>query len=375
MSLMLNFIDKYNFEELEPQKYWSPPASWDINKKKNTTQLRVFSGEWFGSEKKDGYFCKIIKDEDGNLNLFSRSKGVNGKYPEKHEWVPHLLSFFNSLPNGCCLLGELYLPSKPGSSNVTTLLGCLKEKCIQRQENDEKLHLYIFDILAWENKSLLKTKYIERIKLIDKLYKNYSINYVEYAKFYTGKELWAQLQSILAEGGEGMVIIRDESIYQPGKRPSKDCQKIKKELQETLDVVILDKNLPTRMYSGKEIESWKLWENVRTGEKMNGEFYKDYQNGAPIEPVTKTYFNNWAGSLVIGLYDPEKDKLITIGNISGLADEVLENWKEYKGKILEVGGMELLRDKKGNFTGIRHPKAIRFRDDKTIKDCEIGQLK
>ena len=133
-------IDNYNFKEMSPQKYWQPPKSWTDEKKKETTRSRIFSGDWYGSEKKDGYFCKLIKEEDGTILLQSRTRGVNGEFPEKQEWVPHLNPFFDWLPNGTCLLGELYLPSSPGSSNITKILGCLKDKAIARQEK-EKLQL------------------------------------------------------------------------------------------------------------------------------------------------------------------------------------------------------------------------------------------
>jgi hypothetical protein len=127
-------------------------------------------------------------------------------------------------------------------------------------------------------------------------------------------------------------------------------------------------NPPTRLYNGKEIETWKFWENVRTGEKLNGEFYKDYQNGAPIEPVTKTYFNGWAGSLVIGA--KKGDKLVPIGSLSGLTDEVLQNWQNYKGKIAEITCMEVLQETKG----LRHPKFLKWREDLTINDTDYYRI-
>lgn len=365
---MLGFVSGYDFGEMEPMRYWAPPSSWTDEKKKTTTQNRIFSGEWCAAEKKDGYFAKFVKDEDGNVLLYSRSRGVNGKFPEKHEWVPHLQNFFDEIPNGTCLLGELYLPSKPGSSNITSLLGCLKEKCVTRQEKSEKLHFYIFDVLAWAGNSYLKKNAKERFGELDTLANTYSNSYVEWAKYFYGKELWDKLQLILSSGGEGMVIIRDGSLYQPGKRPSKDCQKVKKELHETIDCFFTGHaSAPTKEYTGKEIETWQYWLNEKTGEKIQGELYKNFFEGSSVIPITKPYFYNWAGSLEIGVV--KGNKIVPIGFLSGLTDEIKANWKNYKGKCIEVGAMELLES-----GGLRHPKFIQFRNDLSIKDCTYEKI-
>ena len=381
---------------MNPMRYWAPPASWSFEKKKETTQARIFSGDWYAAEKKDGYFAKFVKDEDGNIGLYSRSRNVNGEYPEKHEWVPHLQPFFDWLPNGTCLLGELYLPSKPGSSNITSLLGCLKENCIARQSQGEKLHFYIFDVLAFDGNSLLDKTMVQRIAELDELFNSYadevnpgdgpSLGYIEFATYYNGKELWEQLQKILASGGEGMVIIRGGAKYQPDKRPSKDCQKVKKELQENIDCFFTGRGTtPTRLYSGKEIETWKYWQNIRTGAMVEGEMYDEYAHGATIEPVTKPYFYGWAGSLEIGVLVPHEvgknDGLLCpeypgyriqpIGYLSGLTDEIKADAVGQRLKCIEVTAMELMKDT----MALRHGKLNRFRPDLSPLDCTLEKLK
>lgn len=361
---MKNFIDGIDFHELTPQKYWTPPASWAPDRKKDEVYNAIFSEDYVGSRKMDGAFYKFIKDEDGNMELIGRSKSVSGDYLDKIEWVPHIQNFFNVLPNGTCFLGEIYFPENEGSNHVTTIMGCLKEKGIARQEKN-KLHYYIFDVLAWEGKSLYKEPIENRVEILKKIRKFYNYPFVDFAVYYDGEELWDQLQTILAEGGEGVVITKKGTCYQPGKRPARQTFKVKKELQETIDVVIIGANKPTRVYTGKEIENWKLWENIRTGEKIEGALYKDYSDGMPIEPVTKTYWNGWAGSLNIGI---KKDtKVVPIGSLSGLTEEVLSNWKDYIGKVAEITGMQIMdTDNKG----IRHPKFIRWRPDLSVDDTD-----
>ena len=367
---MKYFIDGVNFWELQCQKYYAPPATWDSNKIKNIINSRIFSNEWMGSEKIDGALYVFIKDEDGNMFLRGRSKSVKGDYINKIEWVPHLMGLFNKLPNGTCLLGELYLPSKAEAKATTAIMNCHSNKAIMRQEK-EPLNYYIFDVLADEGKSLLNWKAEDRFNLLNSYWRAYGEEYWKWAQYFFGKELWEHLQKILAKGGEGVVITKTDSYYQPGKRPSKQCFKIKKELEETIDCVIIGANPPTKTYSGKEIEVWTYWYDELSGEKKKGKFFKDYENGEAIIPVTKNWFYGWAGSLKLGLYS--KDQLIHVGNLSGISDEIKANWKDYVGKVAEVSVMEIMDNDDGG-RGLRHPKLKGTRTDKNPKDCTYDQL-
>lgn len=371
---MKNMIDGIDMHSLEPQRYWTPSASWSEERKKQEVHNAIFSGDYVGARKMDGAFYKFIKDEDGNMELLGRSKSVSGDYLNKIDWVPHLQSFFDKLPNGTCLLGEIYFPNNEGSNHVTTIMGCLKEKAIVRQEAGERLHYYIFDVLAWNGVSMVKCSIEERIDYIEVGRLGYQNEFVEWASYYEGAQLWNSLQIILSMGGEGIVITKKGTCYQPGKRVARQTFKVKKELQETLDVVIMGANPPTRLYTGKDIMSWKLWEDIRTGEKLEGVLYRRYSDGDPIEPVTKTYWNGWAGSFIIGLYDSNDKKYIPIGSLSGLTDEMLQNWKNYKGKVAEITGMQLMRDNNNKFTGIRHPRLKQIRTDKIAKECGLEQI-
>ena len=382
---MYGYIDGYDFGEMEAMKYWAPPSTWSDEKKRDNARAKIFSGEYFGSEKKDGYFAKLIKDEDGNIILYSRSRGVNGKFADKHEWVPHLQPFFDALPIGTCLLGELYFPSKPGSRNVTTIMGCLKEKAIERQEKGEKLHFYVFDCLAWDGESCVKTKFSARTEKIVLLSQGAPQNeYVSFAEYKTGAELWSMLQEILARGDEGVVITHQDGIYEPGKRPSKTTLKIKKELKQTIDCFFTGRgSAPTREYTGKEIEAWQYWENLLTGEKVQGELYKDYRAGASIEPVTKGYFHKWYGSLEIGVFRHktgskckingvvyEDTEVFPIGWLSGVTDEMKADPSKIAFKPIEVTAMEMDM----YAMTLRHGKLVGFRPDLTLADCTLDKI-
>ncbi len=379
---MLGFIDGYDFGEMEAMKYYAPPSTWSDEKKRDNARAKIFSGDWYGAEKKDGYFAKLIKDEDGNIILYSRSRGVNGKFADKHEWVPHLQPFFDAIPNGTCFLGEIYFPSAPGSRNITTIMGCLKEKAIARQEKGEKLHFYIFDCLAYAGKSWMSYPARKRFAFVDSY--DVAAEYVSHAHYVAGAELWTMLQEILARDDEGVVITNGDGLYEPGKRPSKTTLKIKKELKQTIDCFFTGiGSAPTKIYTGKEIETWKYWENQMTGQKINAEMYKEYAAGCPIIPITKGYYNGWAGSLEIAVFKHkpgskckigdvvyEDMEVFPIGWLSGLPDEMKADPKKYAFKPIEVNAMEW--DAWNN--SLRHGKMVGWRKDLALTDCTLEKI-
>ena len=96
--------------------------------------------------------------------------------------------------------------------------------------------------------------------------------------------------------------------------------------------------------------------------------FKEYQCGAMILPVTKNFYYKWAGSLKLGLV---KNGVVEhFGDLSGLTQEVLSNWRDYIGKVCEVGGMEI--DPESGH--IRHPKFLGWRADKTPAECLWSQV-
>ena len=369
MSMMIDGID---FQNLESEKYWSFPKSFKGDPKEETRNM-IFSGNYIGARKMDGAYYRFIKDMDGNMRLQGRSKSVSGEYLDKLDHVPHLMPYFERLPNGTCLLGEIYFPKNEGSSNVTTIMGCLTPKAIERQEKGEKLHYYIFDVWAYGGESYMNTKMEGRVARIDEMYNEWAddanherhsaIGYIEFAYYYEGNDLWKNLQNILAEGGEGIVMTKKGTVPQPGKRPARKTLKVKKELAENIDCFFTGRGTPpTRVYTGKEIETWKYWQNMRTGIKMEGQFYEDYKNGVALEPITKPYFHGWAGSLEIGVL--KNGEVFPIGFLSGLTDEVKSDPGAQKMKCIEVTAMEILPT-----GGIRHAKLERFRPDLAPTDC------
>lgn len=368
-------IDGYDFFNMPAMKYYSVPVGWSEEKKKDNAMTKIFSGDWLGSQKRDGVFMMFCKDMDGNMYLRPRAKNTKGEFINKIDWVPHLHDFFESIDPGTVFLGELYLPKKEEAKATTSIMNCLKEKAIARQKNDEdKLIYYIFDVLAENGTSYLSTRAEDRFDKLNAFWRAYPHKYVEWAEYYDGKELWDQLQTILANGYEGVVITNKDAFYEPGKRSNKVSLKIKKEIQETIDCVVMGAVSPTREYSGKEIETWPYWFDTVTNEKIlaseyfaktHESIYAKYADGVPVIPVTKNWYYGWAGSWQIGAY--KDGKLIPIGKLSGLTDEQKENWNDYINCVVEISCMEIMESESGY--GLRHPKLVSIRDDINPTDC------
>jgi len=375
---MRGYIDGISFTELPAEKYWSFPKTYKGDAKAETKNF-ILSGIFSGSLKQDGHYCRLIKDEDGNIRMQGRSKSVNGEYLDKHEWVPQLKSLFDWLPNGTCLLGELYFPNQRGSRKVTTILGCLMDKAIIRQEKGEKLSYYIFDVWSYNGKSFLNTTAEKRFEFIGELEKRFKEErtnpYVEFAKYLKGEELWNLLGETLSSGGEGIVITRNDSKPEPGKRTARKTLKVKMEIEQTIDA-FLDGGykLPTRLYNGKEIKNWQYYENIKTGEKENKNMYFEYSMGMPWEPVTKNYFYERAAAVSISVM--KNGKPFHIGYISGIPDEMREGIvrhpEKYINKVYEITCMEI--EKIDENYSLRHAKFIQERPEKNYIDCDFSQI-
>lgn len=360
---MTGYVCGIDWVNAEAMKYWSYPKSY---KKDSKTEIKnlIFSGEYYGARKVDGYYQRIVKDEDGNTFMVARSKNVNGEAVNKIEWVPHLNKFFKDLPNGTVLLSEIYIPGQEGSKNITTLLGCLKDKCIERQQKSGNfLNLYIFDVMTYNNEDYSKKPFLERINKLKEI--SFSSPHIKWATYYSGEELWEYISYALNNGYEGVVITHKDCPVYFKRTPVRMTIKIKKEIAQTIDCFFTGRySLPTVNYTGKDIVNWKYWMNTLTKEKLEGNYYKDFSIGQPVIPVTKPFFYGWAGSLEIGVL--KDGEVVPIGFLSGLTDEIKSNPTAYKNKVIEVSCMEITP----GTGGLRHGKFIRFRDDLTINDAD-----
>ena len=80
----MKIINGIDFYELPVQKYWSFPKNYKKDYKIEIKNM-IFSNDYIGSRKMDGAFYKFVKDDNGDMGLYGRSKSVNGNYLDKIE--------------------------------------------------------------------------------------------------------------------------------------------------------------------------------------------------------------------------------------------------------------------------------------------------
>ena len=314
-----------------------------------------------GTVKKDGYWSQLIKDEN-EVHLYSRTVSKKtGYYSDNIEKVPHIKDWaMSELPNGTCLIGEVYYPNGT-SKNVTSVLGALPEKAIERQKGDYgKIHFYMHDILAYNGEDYVMNnvpygfrysclcEHIDiKTPLIPELEVAYCYDnaYLDLDKITTDK---------LAAGEEGMVFRVEDGLYAPGKRQPKVMFKIK-QAQNDIDFVITEVLPPEYLYTGKESETWQ---------------YKDKDGNL----ITKAAYYGWAGALRLGAYD-NAGNLVSIGRVSsGLTDnfkaDLAANPDKYIGTTVEVNCMSLDKENKT----MRHGYLSRLRPDKPAQDCKLEEI-
>ena len=370
---MEGFINGYDFLNMNPQKYWPFPNSYSKEKRKTEFSKILYSNDYVASEKRDGYWEMVLKDDEGNIFMRARNKGVNG-WVLKQDWVPQFDTFFEKMPRGTCLICEVYLPGGT-SKKITTILGCGKDKAVQRQAESGYLRLSVFDVISYHGLNIYSCPITERISYLEtirNLVSENDIPYIDVVTYWnTPEEIHENWLKILSEGGEGVVLTRKDNPYEFGKRTARHTLKLKKELEDTVDVFLTGRyQAGTKEYTGKDVNSWIYWYNEVTGEKFYGDIFSNKLNPEEYTPVTKNWYHNWAGSIEIATI--LNGKVTPIGWISGITEEVREgivkDAESYKGKVIELQAMEIGTDSAG-LPSFRHAKIVRWRNDKNWQEC------
>ena len=371
-----------NYFESEPMKYWMMPNSLSKDARQLKLEQMAESGDYMFGLKTDGNWSRaIITDTRVALQTRGISK-TTGTYGEIQDKVLFWNNVCNAFNNTTVILGEVYLPGAI-DKDVGSILRCLAPKALARQK-DNPLRWRIFDVLAIDGTDIMSKPFIERIAYIPEIVKRINSPLVEGVEYYEMDEtFFDKMAEIFASGGEGSVCYRKDSIYIPGKRGphSWDTVKVKQEITSEIDCVIMGTVNGEKIYTGKDIAIWPLWENQRTGELVYGEYFGEYQIGGAYLPVTKNYFNKWPAAIQVGVYNRE-DQLIPLCKVSGLTEdfktELRDHLSDWIGIPVSISGMmvsEARADKDGEGISIRHPLLKRIRkEDLDPKDCTLAKI-
>jgi ATP-dependent DNA ligase len=323
-------LDYRKFFEMEPGKYWKLPEN-----KKSEIDKYMKNPDYLPMIKYDGVWARIIITENGVVIQSRGISVVTNTYGEYQTKVPHIASELkNNYPIGTVLLGEICYPDfKKDANHVGSILRCLDDKAIELQKKEEnKLHLYIFDCLAYDNKEVYQNPFWNRING-DWFKKGTYIH-----KAFIGSDAKKLLDSVWDDGGEGIILVNKNEPYNVGRAKAWHSIKVKRELGE-IEAPVIGFVEPNKEYTGDD-PHWTYIDTV--GDLVTKAFAKGWKAGVTV---------NYEGRVInitSGLTDEDAEYLST--------PEAAEIMKA--GKLIAVfTGMSLTAD------SIRHPRLIRLRDE------------
>ena len=355
-----------NLFDVERERYWGIPTTTSKEKREEIINSIVNDDNYICSEKVDGNWGAFII-QDSKIEFQTRGRGVNGEFGDVEFKVPHLVEELREagFKDDTFLIGEIYLPGGNDKS-VGSILRCLTNKALARQEKSGYLRYRVFDCWYLNGESLMDTPLEKRISKLKYFMAGKPSHYVELSEYFPSCEAKSKLATILAQGGEGIVLQKKNGKPEPGKRTARKTLKLKREFDREIDVVCTGIVPSTRSYTGIDLENWSYWENIKTGEKVMGQYYTSFIRGNGFEPITKGYYYGWPGSINCGVFKGQE--IVDICNVSGLEDslrkELAANPDKFVLKPLKIIGMEFTKDFK-----VRHPRFLGFRNDIDAKDC------
>ena len=367
----------------EPMKYFAPSSTMSSDARRMKLEQMIDSGNYLFGLKTDGNWSRAVITPERQALQTRGISTVTKTYGEIQDKVLFWKDLIRPAWKGTTvLLGEVYLPNAI-DKDVGSILRCLPQKAIMRQK-DNPLRWRIFDVLALDGKDLMNTPFEERSKLIPTIVEDIDSPLIEGITYYEMDDtFFDKIGEIFAEGGEGCVCYKKDSIYIPGKRGPHawDTVKVKQEISSEIDAFITGIVPGEKLYTGKDLGSWQLWENQRTGEKLVGSYFGEYRTGGSYIPVTKNYFNNWPAAIQVSVYDRNGNE-IPLCKVSGLTEEFKTSLRDdtdrWIGCPVTIGGMMVSSakaDSEGNGISIRHPLLKRIRENDLEKeDCTLAKI-
>ena len=407
-------------------------SSYIIEEKFDGTRALVY----FMSQQVWDNETNTLSDEyTGFCRVFSRriSKKTNF-YVENTDSLPQIREIDVPDLGGTILDGEMFIDGLP-FKEVSSTLNCLWDKAVDRQIEKGFISLHAFDILFYKGVDLRKMPLERRKEYLRLAVEEANSPYIKEVEYFDcGKEIDADVYSevmkrismmdedpyfdyleesqdtypnlykcwkeqkhltprayyelIVSTGGEGLIVKPKAGLYH--HKRGWEYSKIKKFL--TREMIVIGFDEPTKEYTGKDIRKWGFWVEKDTDNRVQGNFYGDKK----YIPVTKFYYYNQVGNLLLGVLVPQEDfekipknkrgniydpsdvgmdnydtdyVLMEVCECAGFDDDTREyftrNRDKMVGTVVEVKANELFRDS----GKMRHPRYMRQRFDKAPEEC------
>lgn len=261
-------------------------------------------GHCVAQPKLDGFRIQVHAVQDGDkitTQFYSRNLlDMSEMFPDLKQSVETLLRKHASISSLICE-GEaivydedigLFLPFQETVKRK-------RKHGVEQASQDLPLRLYLFDVLYFNGVSMLDKTHADRRQVLENLLSQADDNAlyaIEEKKITTGQQLHEYFLQNLHAGLEGLVVKREDALYQPGKR-NFNWIKLKRhargKLTDTIDCVILG-----------------------------------YYHGAG----KRTHFG--VGAFLVGVYNDTLDRFESVAKVgTGMKDD---EWKDLKKRCTEL---------------------------------------
>jgi bifunctional non-homologous end joining protein LigD len=157
--------------------------------------------QWLYEIKLDGYRAEAVRS-DGNLFLFSRNrKSFNRQFPL-------IVEALADIPDNSVIDGEVVALNGAGRPDFNSLQNF--------RSAASRIHYFVFDLLIHKGRDLTRLPLIERREILRSALKFRSsrVRICDYVE----ASATDMLNAVRAQGLEGIIGKKKDSIYEPGKR-------------------------------------------------------------------------------------------------------------------------------------------------------------